>query len=200
MAGVNEQGEHPDEVVRRDTRRPADSANASAVLAEAPDHREEKSSWPAYRRFRAVWRDIGKWNSVDVIQTILWKQYGAALDMLGGAIRLCPEHLWTAVLWKDVDDPRRDCLGLSLSHAVLGGSVFDRKRGVLRHQRRLSAKAARAATESILAYLDACRKKVRRRSRPDRRKRKRVRIRLDPGQIPGGSFMRCGMFRSMPGS
>lgn len=37
-------------------------------------------------------------------RTIVWKQYGATLDMLEDAIRLCPDHLWTAVLWKDTDD------------------------------------------------------------------------------------------------
>jgi hypothetical protein len=39
-------------------------------------------------------------------RTIVWKQYGAAIDMFGDAIRLCPEHLWTAVLWKDAEDVR----------------------------------------------------------------------------------------------
>ena len=37
-------------------------------------------------------------------RTIVWNQYGAAIDMLEDAIRLCPDHLWTAVLWKDPDD------------------------------------------------------------------------------------------------
>jgi hypothetical protein len=35
-----------------------------------------------------------------------WKQFGAAIDMLEDTIRLCPDHLWTAVLWKDPDDER----------------------------------------------------------------------------------------------
>ena len=35
-----------------------------------------------------------------------WKQFGAAIDMLGDAINLCPDHLWTLVLWKDPDDER----------------------------------------------------------------------------------------------
>ena len=39
-------------------------------------------------------------------RTIVWKQYGAAIDMFGDAIRLCPEHLWTATLWKDAEDVR----------------------------------------------------------------------------------------------
>ena len=36
----------------------------------------------------------------------IWQQFGAAIDMLEDAISLCPEHLWTAVLWKDPDDAR----------------------------------------------------------------------------------------------
>ena len=36
----------------------------------------------------------------------LWHQFGAAIDMLDDAIRLCPDHLWTVVLWQDPDDER----------------------------------------------------------------------------------------------
>ena len=39
-------------------------------------------------------------------RTSTWKQFGAAIDMLGDAIRLCPDPLWTVVLWKDPDDER----------------------------------------------------------------------------------------------
>jgi len=39
-------------------------------------------------------------------RTSVWQQYGAAIDMLGDAIELCPDHLWTAVLWNDTDDER----------------------------------------------------------------------------------------------
>jgi DinB superfamily len=35
-----------------------------------------------------------------------WQQFGAAIDMLSDAINLCPDHLWTVVLWKDPDDER----------------------------------------------------------------------------------------------
>ena len=36
----------------------------------------------------------------------LWNQFGAAIDMLDDAISLCPDHLWTVVLWQDPDDER----------------------------------------------------------------------------------------------
>lgn len=38
------------------------------------------------------------------IKNGLWQQFGAAIDMLDDAIRLCPDELWTAALWKDPDD------------------------------------------------------------------------------------------------
>ncbi|MBK8027715.1 MAG: DinB family protein [Chloroflexi bacterium] len=36
----------------------------------------------------------------------IWEQFGAAIDMLDDAIRLCPDSLWTSVVWKDPDDAR----------------------------------------------------------------------------------------------
>ena len=39
-------------------------------------------------------------------RTSIWKQFGAAIDMLADAISLCPDHLWTVELWKDSDDER----------------------------------------------------------------------------------------------
>ena len=32
---------------------------------------------------------------------ILWSQFGASIDMLGNALRLCPDELWNASMWKD---------------------------------------------------------------------------------------------------
>ena len=40
------------------------------------------------------------------LRTMLWQQYGAAIDMFADAIDLCPDHLWTTVLWKDEEDER----------------------------------------------------------------------------------------------
>jgi hypothetical protein len=33
------------------------------------------------------------------LRTILWKQFGAAIDMLDNALRLCPDELWRDRLW-----------------------------------------------------------------------------------------------------
>jgi hypothetical protein len=38
------------------------------------------------------------------LKTSIWDQFGAAIDMLDDAVSRCPDHLWTAVLWKDPDD------------------------------------------------------------------------------------------------
>ena len=40
------------------------------------------------------------------LKTSIWLQYGAALDTLHDAIKLCPDELWTMSLWDDSDDPR----------------------------------------------------------------------------------------------
>ncbi len=37
--------------------------------------------------------DIGTW------KTIVWRQYGAAIDTLDDVIRACPEELWRGRLW-----------------------------------------------------------------------------------------------------
>ena len=35
---------------------------------------------------------------------MLWRQFGAAIDMLGDALRDCPEELWETQLWEDQPD------------------------------------------------------------------------------------------------
>jgi hypothetical protein len=40
------------------------------------------------------------------LRTSIWQQYGAAIDMLDDAINLCPDELWTAIVWDDPDDER----------------------------------------------------------------------------------------------
>ena len=40
------------------------------------------------------------------LKTGVWQQFGAAIDMLDNAITICPDRLWSAVLWEDTDDPR----------------------------------------------------------------------------------------------
>ncbi len=40
------------------------------------------------------------------LKTMVWQQFGAAIDMFDDAITACPDRLWAAVLWDDADDPR----------------------------------------------------------------------------------------------
>jgi hypothetical protein len=35
---------------------------------------------------------------------MLWRQFGAAIDMLGKALRNCPDELWEKPLWEDQPD------------------------------------------------------------------------------------------------
>ena len=41
-----------------------------------------------------------------MVKRSVWQQFGAAIDMLDDAIRACPDHLWTAALWDDQENPR----------------------------------------------------------------------------------------------
>jgi hypothetical protein len=37
-------------------------------------------------------------------KTIIWQQFGAAIDMLDNALRACPEQLWRDSIWNDPTD------------------------------------------------------------------------------------------------
>lgn len=94
-------------------------------------------------------------------RTSLWQQYGAAIDMLEDAIGLCPNHLWTAVLWNDTDDVRYGQFWFVAYHTLfwldlyLTGSAEGFAppppfiRGALPEQP--------YTKEQILAYLGSCR-------------------------------------------
>lgn len=41
------------------------------------------------------------------LKTMVWQQFGAAIDMLEIVIGVCPDRLWTAPLWKDSDGEER---------------------------------------------------------------------------------------------
>lgn len=38
-------------------------------------------------------------------RTMLWKQFGAAIDMLDNAVAACPDTLWRQPVWQDPDAP-----------------------------------------------------------------------------------------------
>jgi len=96
-------------------------------------------------------------------RTSLWKQFGAAIDMLDDAIGLCPDQLWTAVLWRDPEDIRYGQFWFVAYHTLfwldlcLTGSMEGFappppfKRGVLPEQP--------YPKDQIQAYLGTCRRK-----------------------------------------
>lgn len=57
-------------------------------------------------------------------RTVVWSQYGAALDTLDDAIKLCPDHLWTAVLWQDPDDVRYGQFWFVAYHTIFWSDLF----------------------------------------------------------------------------
>ncbi len=52
------------------------------------------------------------------LKSIIWQQYGASIDMLADDIRLCPDQLWTAVVYKDPNDVRYGQFWFIAYHAV----------------------------------------------------------------------------------
>ncbi len=92
-----------------------------------------------------------------------WKQFGAAIDTLGDAIDLCPDHLWTVVVWKDPEDERYGQFWFIAYHTLfwldlyLTGTKEDFKppspfiRGALPEQP--------YTKDQIKAYLGVCRDK-----------------------------------------
>ena len=94
-------------------------------------------------------------------RTIVWRQYGAALDMFADAVRLCPDSLWTAFLWQDDEDERYGQFWFIAYHTVFWSDLFltgssegfapppPFVRGRLPDQP--------YTKEQVLAYLHACR-------------------------------------------
>lgn len=98
-------------------------------------------------------------------RTSVWQQYGAAIDMLEDAIKLCPDHLWTAVLWKDTDDLRYGEFWFVAFHTLCWLDIFltgSEEGFVPPHPFTRTALPEQPYTkEQILAYLGRCRSKCR---------------------------------------
>lgn len=99
------------------------------------------------------------------LKTSLWQQFGAAIDTLDDTISLCPDRLWSAVLWDDTDDARYGHFWFVAYHAVFWLDLFltgssegfappaPFVRGRLPDQP--------YSKVDVLAYLKACRQKAR---------------------------------------
>ncbi|HXM59115.1 MAG TPA: DinB family protein [Candidatus Dormibacteraeota bacterium] len=51
-------------------------------------------------------------------QTVLWRQFGAAIDMLDDALRDCPDDLWTADVWEERSVPGFSAFWCLAYHAL----------------------------------------------------------------------------------
>ena len=97
------------------------------------------------------------------VKTSVWQQFGAAIDMLGDAINLCPDHLWTFVVWKDPDDERYGQFWFVAYHALKWLDLY--LTGTMEGFAPPSPFIHGALPErpytkdQILAYLGACREK-----------------------------------------
>lgn len=58
------------------------------------------------------------------LKSNIWLQFGAAIDMLDDAIRLCPDALWTAVLWDDQEDARYGQYWFAAYHTLFWLDLF----------------------------------------------------------------------------
>ncbi len=51
-------------------------------------------------------------------KSIIWQQFGAAIDMLENEMRACPDKLWHARLWNDHERPRSSEFWYILYHTL----------------------------------------------------------------------------------
>lgn len=54
----------------------------------------------------------------DLHKTIIWEQFGAAIDMLDDALSYCPDRLWAAAVWTDEEDARYGQFWFIAYHAL----------------------------------------------------------------------------------
>ena len=94
-------------------------------------------------------------------KTSTWKQFGAAIDMLRDAISLCPDHLWTVILWKDPNDERYGQFWFVAYHTLRWLDLFltGTQEGFAPPSPFILGKLPERpyTKDQILEYLDACR-------------------------------------------
>jgi hypothetical protein len=99
------------------------------------------------------------------ISTIVWNQYGAAMDMLADVIRACPEPAWTVALWPDTDDARYGQFWFIAYHAIYYIDLYHKGNGQGFAPPAPFLKRALPehpyTKEQVLGYLDHCRTKCR---------------------------------------
>jgi hypothetical protein len=97
------------------------------------------------------------------LKTIVWQQFGAAVDTLDEAITFCPESLWTAALWPDEDDARYGQFWYIATHSLLWLDLFltGSSKGFTPPMPFIRGQLPENpyTKEDVRAYLKACRQK-----------------------------------------
>jgi hypothetical protein len=98
------------------------------------------------------------------VNKMVWRQFGAAIDMLADAINLCPDVLWTAAVWKDEEDPAYGQFWFVAYHTLFWIDLYltGKSEGFKPPWPFIRGKLPEKpyTKEQIRAYLKACRNKV----------------------------------------
>ena len=98
-----------------------------------------------------------------MLKTSVWQQFGAAIDMFSDAISLCPDHLWTAVLWNDPEDARYGQFWFIAYHTLFWLDLYltGSSEGFAPPAPFIRGKLPEQpyTKDQICAYLDQCRRK-----------------------------------------
>lgn len=101
----------------------------------------------------------------DTVRDSIWRQFGAAIDTLDDAIRLCPDSLWTLALWKDPEDAAFGQFWFLAYHTLRWLDVFlaGTQEGFVPPSPFLVGRLPETpySKDDVLAYLAVCRKKCR---------------------------------------
>lgn len=95
--------------------------------------------------------------------SIIWHQFGAALDLLGDVIRACPDERWRDVVWDDSDGQAYGEFWFIVYHALVWTDRYPSRAG--REFKPPAPFIAGALPEEpytkdeLLAYLAYCRRK-----------------------------------------
>jgi hypothetical protein len=97
-------------------------------------------------------------------KTIIWQQFGAAIDMLGNALRACPDHLWRDSLWDDLDGVEYTESWFVIYHALFWLDLYlsgSRREGFVPPAPFIAGSLLEKpyTKDELQAYLEHCRQK-----------------------------------------
>jgi hypothetical protein len=99
-------------------------------------------------------------------RTIIWQQFGAAIDMLGNALRACPDHLWRDSLWDDPDGVEYTQFWFVIYHSLFWLNLYlsgSRREGFSPPASFIAGSLPEKpyTKDELQAYLEHCRQKCR---------------------------------------